>query len=68
MPDEQKVCIDCNIDFIYSERDQEFFAEQNYSPPKRCKTCAKKRRDDLGKPPRENERSREERRDKYETQ
>lgn len=44
--DKQITCIDCKNPFVFSERDQAFFAEQNFTEPKRCKPCreAKKAR------------------------
>ena len=41
MPDQTLKCCDCGGDFVFSERDQEFFASQNppFKPPKRCKPC-----------------------------
>jgi DNA replicative helicase MCM subunit Mcm2 (Cdc46/Mcm family) len=39
-------CKDCGADFLFTERDQKFFSEQGWTPPKRCKGCReeKKRR------------------------
>lgn len=39
MPDETINCSDCRQPFTHSVRDQEFYAKQGYSPPKRCKPC-----------------------------
>ena len=39
MPDQQLTCVECKQPFTFSERDQEFFAERGFTPPKRCKDC-----------------------------
>jgi len=39
MPSEYKTCLDCGKEFEYTERDQIFYAERNFNPPKRCKLC-----------------------------
>ena len=38
-------CVDCGTEFIFSARDQEFYAEKGFTnEPKRCKTCRDKRK------------------------
>jgi hypothetical protein len=32
-------CCDCPSTFLFTARDQEFFSQQGYTPPRRCKTC-----------------------------
>jgi len=33
-------CVDCGAEFIFSARDQEFYAEKGFqNEPKRCKPC-----------------------------
>ena len=44
MANELKVCVDCGNEFEFSEKDQAFFKEKGFVPPKRCKTCAKRKR------------------------
>jgi hypothetical protein len=39
MPDQTLTCVDCQTQFQFTERDQEFFAEKGFTPPKRCKPC-----------------------------
>jgi len=43
MPDPEKdltlTCKDCGAKFAFTEKDQEFFKEKGYEPPKRCKPC-----------------------------
>jgi DNA replicative helicase MCM subunit Mcm2 (Cdc46/Mcm family) len=37
-------CEDCQKDFYFTDRDQEFYKEKGYSEPKRCFNCRKKRK------------------------
>lgn len=37
-------CCDCGTDFIHAVRDQEFFATNNFSDPKRCRDCRAKKK------------------------
>jgi len=37
--DQHLTCADCGHDFVWSAKDQEFFAEKGYQQPKRCKDC-----------------------------
>ncbi len=39
MDDITIVCIDCEVAFIFAEGEQAYFADRNYTPPKRCKAC-----------------------------
>jgi len=32
-------CADCGRDFSFTERDQEYYREKGFEPPKRCKDC-----------------------------
>jgi len=34
-------CIGCGKNFIFTTRDQDFYAEKGYSDPKRCYSCRK---------------------------
>jgi len=45
--DKTLTCQDCGTQFVFTERDQAFFAERGFSEPKRCRTCAKTRRQAL---------------------
>lgn len=38
-------CQDCGEEFNFSERDQEFYQEKGFKPPKRCKNCRAIRKD-----------------------
>jgi len=38
-------CLDCGTEFVFSARDQEFYAEKGFTnEPKRCKECRAKRK------------------------
>jgi hypothetical protein len=39
VPDQNIQCVDCGTSFPHTERDQAFYAEKGYTPPKRCKPC-----------------------------
>lgn len=42
--DKELVCQDCNTPFIFSARDQEFYENNGFKEPKRCKSCRDKRK------------------------
>jgi hypothetical protein len=42
--DKEITCMDCKATFTWTVRDQEFYAEKQFTAPKRCKVCAKARR------------------------
>lgn len=43
---DQKIkCQDCGEDFIFTERDQAFYQEKGFEPPKRCRNCRNARKD-----------------------
>ena len=47
--DQHLTCADCGHDFVWSGKEQEFYKEKGYQPPKRCKDCRqakKERRED----------------------
>lgn len=44
MPDRMIECQDCGQEFVFTERDQEFFAEKGFVDPKRCKPCRDKKK------------------------
>ena len=39
MADKTIACRTCSKDFIFTERDQEYYQERNFSEPKDCKEC-----------------------------
>ena len=42
--DKELVCVQCKQPFTFRAKEQAFFAEQGYAPPKRCPTCRAERR------------------------
>ena len=38
-------CQDCGEDFNFTERDQEFYKEKGFLPPKRCRFCRNARKE-----------------------
>lgn len=42
--DKKIKCQDCGEDFIFTERDQNFYQEKGFEPPKRCKFCRNARK------------------------
>lgn len=44
MPDKTMHCGDCKQPFEWSEKDQDFYAKKDFSPPKRCKPCREERK------------------------
>lgn len=38
------ICKDCEEEFIFTARDQEFYAEKGFTNPLRCKPCRDKRK------------------------
>lgn len=52
MADETIKCLACKTDFVWSEREQQFFKNQGLTnKPKRCAPCRQKRREDREKVP-----------------
>lgn len=45
-------CKDCGAEFLWSVREQEFYKERDYEPPKRCPHCRIEKRLRYGKPER----------------
>ena len=43
--DQTLTCCDCGEDFEFNAGEQQFFADKQLSPPRRCKECRCKRRD-----------------------
>ncbi len=42
--DRELICADCNKPFVFEAGEQKFFAERNFSDPKRCKGCRAERK------------------------
>ena len=44
MPDKNLICKDCNKEFVFTEGEQEFYAEKGLqNEPQRCPECRKAR-------------------------
>ena len=43
--DQHLTCADCGHDFVWSAKDQEFFAEKGFQPPRRCKDCRRAKKE-----------------------
>ncbi len=43
--DRPLTCTDCKQEFVWPAKEQEFFAEKKFMPPKRCLDCRRKRRE-----------------------
>lgn len=42
-------CVDCGAEFLFTVRDQEFYAEKGFTnEPKRCKACRDKKKAQKG--------------------
>jgi DNA replicative helicase MCM subunit Mcm2 (Cdc46/Mcm family) len=39
MKDKTLKCQDCGAEFVFTVREQEFYEQNNFSEPKRCKAC-----------------------------
>ena len=37
--DRDLTCVDCGQTFVFTSRDQEFYAQRSFSEPRRCPTC-----------------------------
>ncbi len=37
-------CVDCEDDFLFSVKDQEFYKQQGFEDPKRCRGCRRARK------------------------
>ena len=42
--DMEIVCADCNKPFVFEAGEQQFYAERDFTPPKRCKPCRDERK------------------------
>lgn len=56
MPDQTIECSDCGREFVFTEREQAFYASKvdaktgrPWNPPKRCKPCREARKQDRPK-------------------
>ena len=44
-------CVDCRQDFTFPAKDQQFYAEKEFSEPRRCPTCRAARKAARGESP-----------------
>ena len=48
--DKKITCVDCGAEFLFTVRDQEFYAEKGFTnEPKRCKACRDARKNKYNK-------------------
>jgi len=47
--DKEITCKDCGMVFIFTEGEQEFYQERQFSEPKRCRDCAYKKKQSYNK-------------------
>jgi hypothetical protein len=48
MSEQRLTCADCGREFTFGEREQEFYREKGFSPPKRCKDCRQAKKEQRG--------------------
>ena len=48
MEDKTLQCIDCKQDFDFTKGEQEFYQDKGFTPPKRCKVCRDKKKQERG--------------------
>lgn len=48
MADKKIICKVCGTEFLFTERDQAFFAERGYTAPQSCRECRAKRKAEQG--------------------
>jgi len=48
MTDQEIVCVDCSNSFLFTAQEQEFFAEKDFSAPKRCRPCRQAKKEQKG--------------------
>lgn len=46
--DQEIQCADCGQRFLWSAREQEFYAEKGFQQPKRCKQCKQAKKEQRG--------------------
>lgn len=44
MSDTEITCQDCQTPFLFTEKEQDFYSEKGFSPPKRCRHCRQARK------------------------
>lgn len=46
-------CCDCSAEFVFTLREQDFYASKQLNDPKRCRPCREKKKGTFGKTPRD---------------
>jgi hypothetical protein len=46
--DQHLTCADCGHDFVRGAKEQGFFAEKGFQPPRRCKECRQAKKGQRG--------------------
>ena len=44
MDDKNLTCADCSSEFVWTGKEQEFYASKNLHQPRRCKACRDKKK------------------------
>ncbi|MDZ4227857.1 MAG: zinc-ribbon domain containing protein [Candidatus Levybacteria bacterium] len=44
MPSKFITCVDCQQEFEFTEREQDFFTQKEFTEPKRCPACRAKKK------------------------
>lgn len=44
--DQQIKCKDCGQEFLFTVEEQAFYQEKKFTPPKRCRPCRQKKKQD----------------------
>lgn len=45
MEDKTLTCVDCGVEFVFTQGEQEFYAEKGFTnEPKRCPDCRKQKK------------------------
>lgn len=47
MEDTRITCSDCGRSFIFSAKEQKFYEDNGYVPPKRCRYCRTRRKENI---------------------
>lgn len=42
MPDKSIKCVECGVEFNFTEGEQAFYTERGFQEPRRCKDCRQK--------------------------
>ena len=48
MPDQTILCSDCHHPFTFTDKEATFYNSKGFQPPKRCKACRERKRQERG--------------------